>query len=397
MQTYCVGGAVRDELLGLPVKDRDYVVVGSTPEEMIKLGFKPIGNNFPVFLHPQTREEYALARTERKISVGYKGFEIYTNPDVTLEQDLARRDLTVNAIAKDTNGKIIDPFNGVNDLHTRTLRHVSAAFVEDPVRILRVARFAARYEFFVATETLKLMRAMVRNGEAGSLVPERVWQELSRGLMEHKPSLMIAMLQESGALSVVMPELGEQFQTSDPSYTLKMLDLAAQKHSELPVRFAILNYHSCDKRNAIKLHSGLERVKNLCKRLKTPNDCKDLALLAIRLSSTVEKATNLSDKDILTLFDEADAYRKPQRFFKLLELCGYAQNVYSDQQQIYDGKADLLRRTLRAAQAVDAGEIAARHSDVLQIKREIQKERRRVIGTIMAQLSEKNGEMQGNV
>ena len=207
MKIYCVGGAVRDELLGLPVKDRDYVVVGATPEEMLQQGFKPVGKDFPVFLHPRTHEEYALARTERKTARGYHGFDFYTAPDVTLEQDLARRDLTINAIARDSDGKLIDPFGGASDLKARVLRHVSAAFGEDPVRILRLARFAARLDFSIAPETLALMRNMTENGEVDALVAERVWQEFARGLMESRPSRMMNVLRECGALARVMPEL----------------------------------------------------------------------------------------------------------------------------------------------------------------------------------------------
>ena len=208
MKIYAVGGAVRDELLGLPVKDRDYVVVGATPQEMVRLGYKPVGKDFPVFLHPKTHEEYALARTERKTARGYKGFQVHAAPDVTLEQDLSRRDLTINAIARDRQGRIIDPYGGAADLQRGVLRHVSPAFAEDPVRILRVARFAARFGFRVAPATLRLMRAMVQAGEADALVAERVWQELAIGLMEAAPSKMFALLRACGALERVLPELG---------------------------------------------------------------------------------------------------------------------------------------------------------------------------------------------
>src|SRR5690242_3908707 len=206
MNVYVVGGAVRDELLGLPVQDRDYVVVGATPDEMIALGYRPVGKDYPVFLHPETHEEYALARTERKTGRGYHGFQFHTAPDVTLEQDLERRDLTINAMARDENGTLVDPFNGAEDLSAGILRHVSPAFAEDPVRILRVARFAARFGFDIAPETFELMRAMVANGEVDALVPERVWQELSRGLMEKEPSRMLEVLEECGALQKIAPE-----------------------------------------------------------------------------------------------------------------------------------------------------------------------------------------------
>ncbi|MEK7791587.1 MAG: multifunctional CCA tRNA nucleotidyl transferase/2'3'-cyclic phosphodiesterase/2'nucleotidase/phosphatase, partial [Pseudomonadota bacterium] len=217
MKTYLVGGSVRDELLGLPVKDHDYVVVGTTPEAMTQLGYRPVGKDFPVFLHPQTHEQYALARTERKISRGYKGFEVFTSPQVTLQEDLARRDLTINAIAKSQDGQIIDPFNGVADLEAGILRHISPAFTEDPVRILRTARFAARFGFRIAPETLALMSEMVHNGEVDALVPERVWQELSRGLMEKNPSRMFYVLRECGALARIMPEVDVLFGVPQPA------------------------------------------------------------------------------------------------------------------------------------------------------------------------------------
>jgi len=219
MQIYSVGGAVRDELLGLPVQDRDYVVVGATPEEMVRLGFKPVGKDFPVFLHPVTHEEHALARTERKTAKGYKGFQVYAAPEVTLEQDLARRDLTINAIAKDAQGNLIDPFGGVADIKAGILRHVSPAFAEDPVRILRVARFNARFDFHIAAETLQLMRDMVQSGEVDALVPERVWQELAKGLLESTPSRMFMALRECGALAKILPELDALFGVPQPENT----------------------------------------------------------------------------------------------------------------------------------------------------------------------------------
>jgi len=250
-KTYTVGGAVRDELLGLPVQDRDFVVVGATPEEMVRQGFQPVGKDFPVFLHPKRHEEYALARTERKTARGYKGFQVYAAPEVTLEQDLARRDLTINAIAKDEAGALIDPYGGQSDLAARMLRHVSPAFSEDPVRILRVARFAARFaDFNVAEETLVLMREMVQSGEVDALVPERVWQEFSRGLMEAKPSRLFDVLRACGALARIMPEVDglfgvPQHPKSHPEidtgvHVMLVLDMAATKKFPLPVRFAAL-------------------------------------------------------------------------------------------------------------------------------------------------------------
>ncbi|MBZ0094065.1 MAG: multifunctional CCA addition/repair protein, partial [Sulfuricella sp.] len=248
MRIYAVGGAVRDELLGLPVADRDYVVVGATPEEMVAQGFRPVGKDFPVFLHPETHEEYALARTERKTARGYKGFQVSAAPEVTLEEDLARRDLTINAIAKDEAGLFIDPYGGTADLKAGILRHVSPAFVEDPVRVLRVARFAARLGFAVAPETLALMREMAANGEVDALVPERVWQELSRGLMEKTPSRMFLALRECGALARILPELDALFGVPQTEqyhpeidtgvHVMMVVDYAAAQNYDLPVRFA---------------------------------------------------------------------------------------------------------------------------------------------------------------
>src|SRR5260370_11649405 len=247
VKIYAVGGAVRDELLGLPVADRDHVVVGSTPEEMVRLGYKPVGKDFPVFLHPRTHEEHALARTERKVARGYKGFQIYAAPDVTLEQDLARRDLTINALARDEAGRLIDPFGGAADLERGVLRHVSPAFVEDPVRILRVARFAARFGFAVAPETIALMRSMVANGEADALVPERVWQEFSRGLMEGDAALMFPGLAAPGLLAKLLPDLKLPFAQGRPANDLarvlvRSLECAAAPGLGLAPRFAVVAF-----------------------------------------------------------------------------------------------------------------------------------------------------------
>ena len=252
-QTYCVGGAIRDELLGLPVKDRDFVVVGATPEHMTQAGFKPVGKDFPVFLHPQTHEEYALARTERKTAKGYKGFQVYAAPDVTLEQDLSRRDFTINAIAKAADGTLTDPFDGQADMRAKVLRHVSDAFVEDPVRILRAARFLARFtDFTLAPETLQLMQQMVADGEVDALVPERVWQELARGLMEARPSRMFETLRTCGALQRIFPELNALWGVPQPPqhhpevdtgvHVMMVIDYAASRNFSLPVRFAALTH-----------------------------------------------------------------------------------------------------------------------------------------------------------
>lgn len=341
MKVYAVGGAVRDELLGLPVKDRDYVVVGATPDEMAALGYRPVGRDFPVFLHPETHEEHALARTERKTARGYRGFEFRAAPDVTLEQDLGRRDLTINAIAKDAAGNIIDPFDGAGDLKRGVLRHVSPAFAEDPVRILRVARFAARFGFEIAPETFALMRRMASEGEADALVPERVWQELARGMMEAKPSRMLEVLRDCGALARVAPELDALFGDADSaSGALAALDAAAAAGNPLEIRFA-----------ALARHLDPLAVEAVCGRLKAPAACRNLALLAARHANTIADAADLDAAGFLELFDATDVWRRPERFAALVEasLAGVA-----------DTRAALARlsRACEAAAAVDAGAIA---------------------------------------
>jgi tRNA nucleotidyltransferase (CCA-adding enzyme) len=324
VKAYVVGGAVRDELLGFPVQDRDYVVVGSTPEEMTAAGFRPVGKDFPVFLHPQTHEEYALARTERKSGRGYKGFTVYAAPDVTLEQDLARRDLTINAIAKADDGSLVDPFNGRRDLQDKLLRHVSEAFQEDPVRILRVARFAARFGFRIADETMQLMRSMVSSGEADHLVPERVWQEFAKGLAEPQPALMFEALEQCGLRPKLLPEL-----TAVPK-TLS---------GPLPVRFAVLCWPLAE-----------PDIQALCARIKAPNDERELAVLACRTQKLLGAA---NADELLNLFKRADAFRRPERFALLLQAAKTAQPGVNSER---------IEKALAAADAVDAGEIASRAS-----------------------------------
>jgi tRNA nucleotidyltransferase (CCA-adding enzyme) len=351
MKIYCVGGAVRDELLGLPVKDRDYVVVGATPEEMVRQGFKPVGKDFPVFLHPATHEEYALARTERKTARGYHGFEFRAATDVTLEQDLARRDLTINAIARDADGRIIDPFNGAADLKAGVLRHVSPAFAEDPVRILRVARFAARFGFRIAPETMKLMRGMAGNGEADALVAERVWQEVARGLMEAKPSRMFEVLRECGALARVMPEVDALWDDADAAReAMRVLDAAAAAGATLAARFAALA------RSLYPL-----AVEALAGRLKAPADCRELALLAARHGNTVQDAGELDAQSVLDLFNTADAWRRPERFAEL------ATAALAGEPDAGAVQAR-LERARAAAAAVNAGEIAKASKNTTAIR-----------------------------
>lgn len=299
MKIYRVGGSVRDELLGLPVQDRDYVVVGATPEEMVAQGFKPVGADFPVFLHPQTHQEYALARTERKSGKGYKGFTIHASPDVTLEEDLARRDLTINAMAMDEAGNVIDPYGGQRDLAAKILRHVGPAFAEDPVRILRVARFMARFAdrgFRVADETMALMRGMVEAGEADHLVAERVWQEISRGLMEERPDAMLETLEQSGALKRVAPEL--KLVDGDLSFMAAFASLELA----LEVRFA-----------AMCLRLDLNASQSLCDRWKVPASCREHAVTAIRGLQFSSRLNELDASEMLEMFDVLDALRRPER------------------------------------------------------------------------------------
>ena len=336
MRTYRVGGAVRDALLGLQVNDHDWVVVGATPQEMILAGYLPVGKDFPVFLHPETREEYALARTERKTARGYHGFVFHTDPDVTLEQDLARRDLTINAIAEGEDGALIDPFHGQRDLQRKVLRHVTAAFREDPVRILRVARFAARFhDFAIAPETLALMRDMVDEGEADALVAERVWQELARGLMQARPARMLDVLQECGALPRLLPEIAPLWRPP----LRAVLDRAAGRDAPLPVRFACLAHELAE-----------PALRQLCERLRVPNECRELAQVLAREHGNLLQGGCASAGEVLQLLERCDAIRKPQRFDGVLLACACIEPGF-------DGSR--LARALQAALAVRTAEVAA--------------------------------------
>ena len=383
---YCVGGAVRDQLLGLPVQDHDWVVVGSTPEAMVAQGFQPVGKDFPVFLHPQTHEEYALARTERKSAPGYKGFVVHAAPDVTLEQDLLRRDFTINAIAQEVDdkqggGKLIDPHNGIADLRAGILRHVSAAFNEDPVRILRAARFAARFGFSIAPETLALMRDMVNNGEVDALVAERVWQELARGLMEKKPSRFFETLRSCGALAKILPEVDALFGVPQPEkyhpeidcgiHTLLVADDAARCDYPLEVRFAALAHDlgkATTPKDILPRHighelRGVEIIKKLAQRLRIPADCRDLAMLAARYHSDIHRARELRAETIIKLFQSTDAWRRPERFAQLLQTCATDAHGRTGHEQDDYPQADYLLQLLAVARAVDAGEIATHCAD----------------------------------
>jgi tRNA nucleotidyltransferase (CCA-adding enzyme) len=338
VKAYVVGGAVRDELLGLPVADHDWVVVGATPEEMVAAGYRPVGADFPVFLHPETHEEHALARTERKQGRGYKGFTVHAAPDVTLEQDLARRDLTINAIARDESGRLIDPFGGARDLKAGVLRHVSDAFGEDPVRVLRLARFAARYEFRVADETIALVRRMVAAGELEHLVAERVWKELSIGLAEPHPELMFSTLETCGALAPLFPEL---------RVDRAALQRAASESASLDVRFALLAWPLAE-----------DSMRALCDRLRVPTDPRELALCVCRCKSRIVASGSAPARELLDLLKRADAFRRPERFNALLRTARLAEP------KISTARIDAART---AAAAVDAGAIARGAPDSTRI------------------------------
>ena len=390
MQVFLVGGAVRDALLGLPVHDRDWVVVGATPEEMVSQGFVPVGKDFPVFLHPQTGEEYALARTERKSARGYRGFAVHAKPDVTLEQDLARRDLTINSIAvcadsdwargqfDSASDVFIDPYDGHGDIQRKVLRHVTDAFREDPVRILRVARLAARFpDFAVAPETNLLMRAMVADGEVDALVSERVWQELARGLMTRQPSRMFDVLRACGALQKLLPEVArlwgvpqvaEHHPEIDTGIHLMMvLDMSARLAAPLTVRFACL-CHDLGKGTTpletLPRHIGHEArsarlLKEVCERLRVPNDCRELANIVAREHGNIHRSSALDAAALVRLLERCDAFRKPLRFDEVLLACecdargrlGHDDAVYPQRQR--------LRRALHVAQTVDTSEVAS--------------------------------------
>jgi tRNA nucleotidyltransferase (CCA-adding enzyme) len=339
MQVYLVGGAVRDALLGLPVVERDWVVVGGTRDELLAQKFREVGRDFPVFLHPESHEEYALARLERKVSPGYRGFAVEFGPEVTLEEDLARRDLTINAIAQSGDGSLLDPYGGRHDLKARLLRHVSPAFVEDPVRILRVARFAARFAplgFRVAPETAALMRSMVERGEAAALVPERVWQETEKALRESAASVFFQVLRECGALQAIYPEIEALFGVPQPAqwhpeidtgiHTLMVLDQATALSSDTTVRFAAL-VHDLGKGTTPKeqwpKHAGHEErsvalIEALCARLRSPSEYRDLGVIVARYHGNAHRAFELRPQTILEILEKSDAFRRPERFAQAL-------------------------------------------------------------------------------
>jgi len=378
MKTYVVGGAVRDGLLGEPVNDRDWVVVGASPQDMLDAGFLPVGKDFPVFLHPKTHEEYALARTERKTGPGYRGFEVYAAPDVTLEDDLVRRDLTINAIAQQEDGTLVDPHGGRRDLEARVLRHVSEAFVEDPVRILRLARFAARWPAFsVAPETIALMQRMVADGEVDALVAERVWQELSRGLMERAPARLFEVLRSVGALARLLPEVDALFGVPQPPahhpevdtgvHTLMVLDRCAATAQPLPVRYACL-VHDLGKgttpADVLPRHIGHEGrgeklIRRVNERLRVPVECGELALLTAREHTNVHASEKLNAAAIMRLLERSDAFRRPERFLQMLAACECdATGRLGLEDRPYPQRARLAG-ALKVAQEVDTRSVSA--------------------------------------
>ncbi|SDX75530.1 tRNA nucleotidyltransferase (CCA-adding enzyme) [Allochromatium warmingii] len=405
LNIYLVGGAVRDHLLGRSTDEYDYVVVGACADDLLARGFRPVGKEFPVFLHPETQDEYALARTERKTAPGYHGFQIHADPSVTLEADLRRRDLSINAMAMDRSGQIIDPYGGRADLEARRLRHVSAAFAEDPVRILRLARFAARFApwgFQVAPETQALMREMVAAGEVDALVPERVWQELARALGEAQPSRFFSVLRECGALARLLPEVERlwgvpQTQTWHPEidtgvHAMLVLDMAARLSTELEVQFAAL-CHDLGKGTTppdiLPSHHGHEArglplVEAVCERLRVPARCRDLARLVTAEHGRIHKFDELRASTILDVLERCDALRRPERFAHLLTACeadfrgrgGYAERSYP--------QAERWRQVLHAVAAVDAGAIARAEPEPRLIPQRLRAARLRAIKTLVS-------------
>lgn len=375
VKIYRVGGSVRDELMGRPGGDRDWVVVGATPEMLIASGYRPVGRDFPVFLHPETREEHALARTERKHGHGYRGFEFFASPDVTLEEDLERRDLTINAMARAEDGTLIDPFGGEKDLRARTLRHVSPAFAEDPLRVLRVARFAARFDFDVAPETEALLRRLSASGELATLAPERVWREVAIGVMEPYPSRMIAVLRECGALPRLLPEVSALFgvpqkvrdhpEIDAGVHLVRALDYAALKGFQLPVRYSVL-VHDLGKGatppRAWPDHAGHETrsvrlAERMSERLKVPLDCRDAGRLMARWHGVVHAAREQTPAMLLDLLSAADALRRPERLDMLLEACECDALSLPGRGGVY-APAQLLRDALAVVKSVDAAAVA---------------------------------------
>lgn len=402
VQIYLVGGAVRDALLGYPFHEKDWVVVGASPAEMLALGYQQVGKDFPVFLHPKTKEEYALARTERKSGSGYTGFTVYAAADVTLEQDLARRDLTINAIAKDAAGNLVDPYGGIPDLEQRILRHVSLAFVEDPLRVLRVARFYARYAhlgFQVAPETLQLMQHLSLSGELNTLSSERVWLETAKALNTESPAAYFSLLQQCGALQALMPELAALWGIPQPAqwhpeidtgiHTLLVLEQAAKLSDKLEIRFASLVHDLGKGVTPTELlpahhgheHTGLPLIKQLCERLRVPNGCRDLALLVCEYHQLVHRAQELKASTVLKFFNGIDLWRKPERLNDILLCCTADLRGRTGFEQAEYPQAAYLHKLAEAAQAVSAKTLIAQGVTGPAIKDALQQARLTAIKT----------------
>ncbi|MDK1705273.1 multifunctional CCA addition/repair protein [Serratia rubidaea] len=402
MKIYLVGGAVRDSLLELPVVDRDWVVVGATPEQLLAQGYQQVGKDFPVFLNPQTHEEYALARTERKSGHGYTGFTCYAAPDVTLEEDLLRRDLTINAIAQTTEGELVDPYHGVQDLNARVLRHVSAAFGEDPLRVLRVARFAARFAhlgFTIAPETAALMRQMADSGELAALTAERVWKETEKALQSRSPQVYFQVLRDCHALGVLFPEIDALFGVPAPEkwhpeidtgiHTLMTLAIAARLSPETDVRFAAL-CHDLGKGLTPKEYwphhhghgpAGVRLVEAMCQRLRVPNPLRDLAKLVAEYHDLIHTVNKLRPETLLKLFDAIDVWRKPQRLEQIILTSeADARGRTSFEEQPYP-QGDYLREAYRIASDVSVKEVVASGLQGPAIREEVQRRRRQALAT----------------
>lgn len=396
MQRYLVGGAVRDQLLDIEVYDRDWVVVGSTPEELLRKGYTAVGKDFPVFLHPESKEEHALARTERKVGSGYTGFECYFAADVTLEEDLLRRDLTINAMAQDPDGTIIDPFNGQRDLNDRILRHVSQAFTEDPLRVLRVARFAAKLHhlgFSVADETIELMRHIANSGELEHLTAERVWQEWHKSLSTQDPQVFLSVLKQCDALKVVLPELDALFGVPQPEkwhpeidtgiHTLMVTKQAALLSESLPVRFAS-QVHDLGKgitpesewpSHKMHCHTGLKLIKELCERVRAPNEYRDLALMVCEQHSNIHRAAELRPETKLKVLNKFDVWRKPERLQDILICCMADSRGRTGFEDIDYPQKAIFEQAYKAALSVNVQDIIKDGFKGAGIKEEMEKRR----------------------
>ncbi len=403
MQVYLVGGAVRDQLLHIDIYDKDWVVVGSSPEQMLATGFTTVGKDFPVFLHPKTKQEYALARTERKTGAGYTGFACYYAPDVTLEEDLARRDLTINAIAQDDTGKLIDPYGGQRDLHNRLLRHVSDAFVEDPLRVLRVARFAAKFAhlgFTIADETMALMKQITQSGELQHLTAERVWQEWQKSLTTRDPQVFLSVLKECGALAVVLPEISCLFGVPQPEkwhpeidtgvHTLMVAAQAAKISSSIAVRFAA-QVHDLGKgvtpksewpSHKMHCHTGVNIIKALCERVRIPNECKELALLVCEQHSNIHRAAELKPSTKLKILDKLDAWRKPERLQDVLLCCQADHAGRLGCEETPYPQRDIFLKAYQAALSVDVQQVIRNGFQGKAIKEELDKRRIAAISAV---------------